>query len=132
MNGLHDEHAIFALESGLRRPISPLNGWIVRWQGVRFRRLTKEHSMRVHGQTITWGSQAGVGGASRSGEWYQQLREWWAAHRAVRQHAQLAACERRWDARREVVRPLAAEAAMDMAAAQGTLSMATRLYGLTI
>ena len=79
--------------------------------------------MRVHGQTITWGSQTDVGRARRRGRWYQQLREWWANHHAARQDAQVAAGERRWDARREVLRPLPADTALEMV---------TRLYGLTM
>jgi hypothetical protein len=79
--------------------------------------------MRVHGQTITWESQTGVGGASRSGGWAQPLRAWWAARRAARRQAQVAALERRWDARREALRPRPAEAA---------LQLVTRLYGLSL
>jgi hypothetical protein len=79
--------------------------------------------MRIQGQTITWGTPTDVGHASRRGMWAQQIRAWWAARRAARWQAQCAALERRWDARREVVRPLPAEAAMEMV---------TRLYGLTM
>jgi hypothetical protein len=86
--------------------------------------------MRVHGHTITWGTPTEVGRTHRKHEWTHQLRAWWAAHRTARQQAALVACEHRWDARREVVRPRSAEAAMDLAAAQGTLSIATQLYGL--
>jgi hypothetical protein len=93
--------------------------------------LTKEHRMQVYGHTITWGSQTGVGGASRRG-WYQQLREWWAARHAAHPHAPFAACKRRWDAKHEVVRPLPVGAVMDMAAAQGALSLGTQLYSLTL
>ena len=78
--------------------------------------------MRVHGHTITWGTQTGVGGASCKAEWYQQIRAWWAARREARRQAQFAAFEHRWDARREVVRPLPADA---------VLETVLRLYGLT-
>jgi hypothetical protein len=40
----------------------------------------------------------------------------------------LAALEGYWDPQREVFHPLQANAAIDVAAAQGTLSMATMLY----
>jgi hypothetical protein len=79
--------------------------------------------MHIHGQTITWGTPTDVGRARRRGGWAQQIREWWAARHAARQQAQCAALERRWDARREVVRPLPADAALEMV---------TRLYGLTM
>jgi hypothetical protein len=79
--------------------------------------------MRVHGHTITWETQTDVGRARRTRGWYQPLRAWWANHRAARQDAQLAACEYRWDARREVLWPLPAEAALELV---------TRLYGLSM
>jgi hypothetical protein len=88
--------------------------------------------MRAHGQTTVWGTHIGVGRARGGAGWYQQLREWWAAHKAARQQARLSALSGCWDAEREALKPLRAEAAPEMAAAQGALSMATMLYGLTL
>ena len=79
--------------------------------------------MRVHGHTITWGTRTAVGRTRRTRGWSQPLRAWWANHRAARQDAQLAACEYRWDARREALRPLPAAAALELV---------TRLYGLSM
>ena len=84
--------------------------------------------MRAHAHTTVWGTPIGVGRASKAQGWSQQLREWWAAHTAARRQTRLAALSACWDAQHEAVRPLHAEAAMEMAVAQGTLSSATQAY----
>ncbi|MGH8063674.1 MAG: hypothetical protein ACRERE_00250 [Candidatus Entotheonellia bacterium] len=88
--------------------------------------------MQAHGHTTVWGSHISVGRARHTAGRLQQLRAWWAAYTARRRHAKLAALNGCWDAKREVLQPLRAEAAPEMAAAQGALSMATQLYGLTL
>jgi hypothetical protein len=88
--------------------------------------------MPAHGQTTVWRTHIGVGRARDRAEWYQRLRDWWAAHKAARRQARLSALSGCWDAERETLKPLRAEAAPEMAAAQGALSMATMLYGLTL
>jgi hypothetical protein len=60
-------------------------------------------------------------------ERWQQLRRWWAARR----RATLAAFDSRWDSQRESLKTSRADAALEMAAARGALSMATMLYGFT-
>ena len=87
--------------------------------------------MRTYGHATAWVTRIGVGRASKGTEWYQQLRDWWTAHKAARQEARLASLDARWDSTREVVTPLRAEAAPEMAAAQHALSVATMLYGLS-
>jgi hypothetical protein len=56
------------------------------------------------------------------------MKEWWAARKAARQQAKLVALTDQWDAEHEAFRPLRADAAVEMAIAQGTLSMATQPY----
>ncbi len=88
--------------------------------------------MPAHGNATVWGSHIGAGRASHGGGWYQQLRDWWQAHKTARQQVRHTALNACWDAERETVRPLRAEAAPDMVAAQGAFSVATQLYGLTL
>ena len=83
--------------------------------------------MHVHGHTTVWGTHIGVGRATDRKGWYQQLTEWWAAHKAVRHDATLATLSARWDTRREVVRPLRADAAIDMVASKHACSTTTAL-----
>ena len=86
--------------------------------------------MRLHGHATVWGTHIGVGRASGSAGWYRQLKEWWAGVASARQQAKLAALHARWDAKHEALKPLRAEAAIEMAIAQGVLSMATQPYSL--
>ena len=91
----------------------------------------KERNMRSHGHATVWGTYLGAGRAPGSAGCYQQLKERWAAHKAARRQAKLAVLHACWDAEREAVRPLRADAAADMVAAQHGLSVATMLYGLS-
>jgi hypothetical protein len=66
--------------------------------------------MTVHGHTATWGTHIGVGRANEAKRWYAPFKAWLAA----RHDARRLALNARWDARREAVRPLRADAAIDM------------------
>jgi hypothetical protein len=87
--------------------------------------------MRAHGHVLVWGTHAGKAPASDAKSWYQKLKAWWAARKALRRQARLAALDACWDATHEAVRPLRAEAAAEMAAEQRALTVATLLYGLS-
>jgi len=88
--------------------------------------------MRAQGHTTVWGTPIGVGRATDAKGWYQQLKEWWVAHKAARQEAKLATLRARWDARREAVRPLHADAAIDMVASTHAFSTTTALCNLGV
>jgi hypothetical protein len=87
--------------------------------------------MHTHGHTTVWGTPSGLGRASKTRSWYQQLRDWWMAHNAAHRQANFDALHRCWDATREAVTPQLAEAAPEMAVAHHTISVATMLDGLS-
>jgi hypothetical protein len=82
--------------------------------------------MRAQGHILVWGTPAGKRRVRDANGWYQQLKAWWTAHKAEPEHARMAALDACWDARHERVRPLRADAT-----AQGALTVATMLYGLS-
>jgi hypothetical protein len=86
--------------------------------------------MHTHGHTTVWGTHIGVGRATDGQSWYQQVKAWWATHKAAHQQAALDALHRCWDAKREAVRPLHADAAIDMVAVDA-FSVTLMLYGLS-
>jgi hypothetical protein len=87
--------------------------------------------MRSHAHATVWETRLGVSRARDAQGWYQQLREWWAARKAAREQAKLAALNACWDAQHETFKPLRAEAAPEMAAARHAISIATMLYGFS-
>ena len=87
--------------------------------------------MRAHGHASVWRTHIGVGLARDAKGWYQQLGDWWTAHKAARRDAKLASLRARWDSSREVVRPLRAEAAPEMITTPRARSVAAMLYALS-
>ena len=88
--------------------------------------------MRAQGHTTVWGTPIGVGRATDDKGWYQQIRDQWTAYNAARHDAELATLNARWDARREAVRPLPADAAIDMVASTHACSTTTALCALSV
>jgi hypothetical protein len=88
--------------------------------------------MHADGHTTVWGTHIGVGRTTDGKGWYQQVKEWWAAHKTARQKAKLATLKTRWDVRREAVRPLHADAAIDMVASTHAFSITTALCDLGV
>jgi hypothetical protein len=88
--------------------------------------------MRAYGHASVWRMHIGVGRATDTKSWYQQVKDWWAAHQAARHDEKLATLRARWDARREAVRPLPANAAIDMVASTHACSTTTALCALGV
>jgi len=88
--------------------------------------------MRAHGHASVWRTHSGVGRANDDKGWYQQLKAWWATQKAARHDARLAALNARWDAGREAVRVLHADAAIDMVASTHAFSTTTTLCDLAV
>jgi len=88
--------------------------------------------MPAHGHASVWRTHIGIGRATDSKGWSQQLKAWWVAHKAACQEAKLATLKAHWDARREAVRPLHADAAIDMVASTHAFSTTTALCNLGV
>jgi hypothetical protein len=102
-----------------------------RMNGEKNPAILKEITMYVNGHINEWRAHSGIGHAKATKRWYEQLRDWWTAHKAARREANLASLHACWDAKREAVRAFRAEAAPEMAAARHAFSVATMLYGLS-
>ena len=88
--------------------------------------------MRGYGHASVWRMNLGIGRATDGKRWYHQLKAWWATHKAARQEAKLVSLRARWDARREAVRPLHADAAIDMVASTHAFSTTKALCNLAV
>jgi hypothetical protein len=80
--------------------------------------------MVAHGHTTGWSTRIGVRHATQAQGWYTQIRTW----RVARANARRAALSARWNAGREAVRTLRANAAIDMVPPAHVLT-AARAYG---
>jgi hypothetical protein len=72
----------------------------------------------------------GIGRVRDAKSWYQQMKQWRAAHMAARHGAKLATLKARWDVTREAVHPFNADAALDMVASTHACSTTTALCDL--
>ena len=88
--------------------------------------------MHANGHTSVWGTHIGVGRARDVKGRYHELKDWWLAHKAARHEARLATLKARWNARREVVHPLHADAALDLVASTHAFSTTTALCDLAL
>jgi hypothetical protein len=88
--------------------------------------------MRAHGHASVWRTHIGVGRARDTKSWYEQIRDRWAASKAARHDAKLATFRARWDAKREAVRPVHADAAIDMVASTHAFPTTTALCILAV
>jgi hypothetical protein len=133
MNSMHDFHDIYALDC-LMPTTDILYQAVGRANRTPEKRaaLQKEITMHAHGQTTVWGTPIGVGRATDPKSWYQQIRDQWTAYKAARHDAMLATLIARWDARREAVRPLHADAPIDMVASTHTCPTTTALCDIGV
>jgi hypothetical protein len=88
--------------------------------------------MHANGHATLWGTHIGVGRARDVKGWYHLLRDRWAAYTTARHEAKLAALKARWNARREAVSPLPADAAVDLVASTHAFSTTTALCDLAL
>jgi hypothetical protein len=109
----------------------PLNEDDRRHEAKEMTMRSKEMTMQSHGPATVWGTALKDGRGRDAKGWYQQLQEWRAARKAARQQAKLVALTNRWDAEHEDFRAPRADAAVEVAIAQGTLALATQLYSFT-
>lgn len=84
--------------------------------------------MRAQGLNTAGWMHRRVGRTGSGAGWYRQLRDGWTARHAARRAAHLASLTTCWNATHETFTPPRAEAAMDMAVAQGALWIAMQPY----
>jgi hypothetical protein len=94
--------------------------------------IKMEVVMSAHGHTTVWGTHSDVGRTINGQSWYQQVKAWWTTHQAARQDVKLVMLRAHWDAQREAVRPLHADAAIDMVASTHACSTTTALCALAV
>jgi hypothetical protein len=92
----------------------------------------QEITMPAHEQATLGGTHVGGGRTRNATGWYHELNEWRTAHKAARHDARLAALTACWDANREAVRLLHADAASDMVAPAHAFSTTTTLCDLGV
>ncbi len=88
--------------------------------------------MSARGHIMTWGSHVGTQTQEAKGHWFQRIRQWVANRPARRSEAALMTLYGSWDPQRERFRPLAAESALEQAAAQGGQSWFITMYGAAL
>jgi hypothetical protein len=88
--------------------------------------------MRAHSETMTQGTHLGMPAQVSGLGWLQRLRQWVKSF--VGPSAEIPTVSRYgiWDAQREVYRPLKADAARDLEAAQHDVSWSVNIYSLSI
>jgi hypothetical protein len=94
--------------------------------------IQREITMHANGHTTVWGTHIGVGRAGGVKGWYHELKDWWTAHKNAYHEARRATLKARWDARRETVRPIHADAAVDLVASTHAFSTTTALCDLAM
>jgi hypothetical protein len=88
--------------------------------------------MPANRQTTVWGAHIGVSRARDTQCWCQPLKAWWAEHRAARRAAHFAALRAGWDARREAIRLLRADTAIDLVVSTHACSATAALCDLGV
>jgi hypothetical protein len=88
--------------------------------------------MQANGHTTVWGVHIGAGRPHNVKAWYHDLKGWWAAYRMARQESRNATLKASWDAKREAVSPLHADAAVDLLTSTQAFSSTATLCHLAL
>jgi hypothetical protein len=106
---------------------------LVDWAAHNRKKIAlKEMTMHANGHITVWGTYLGVGRTRDVKGWYHELKAWWAAHKAARHEARLAALTACWDAKREASRLPHTDAASDMVSSTHEFSITTALCDLSV
>ena len=88
--------------------------------------------MRVRGEVLTSGTRLDTTIAAGGLDWFQRLYQWFRGMAVRHRHIDPVSQYGTWDPHREQFKPLRAEAAADLLAAQHGAAWATRIYGGSI
>jgi hypothetical protein len=88
--------------------------------------------MRAHSETMTRGTHLGMPVQVSGRDWIQRLRQWFKGFVVAGADIPAASWYGTWDASREKYRPLRADAAMDLEAAQHGISWSVRIHSASM
>jgi len=88
--------------------------------------------MRAHSQTMDQRPRVGVMVDVGGLDWFQRLRQWFKGLSPRRREIGPVSPYGTWDAQHERFRPLRAEAALDIVAAQGGVSWSSQIYNTSL
>jgi hypothetical protein len=88
--------------------------------------------MRAHSETMSQGTHVGMPAQVSGMDWLGRLRQWFKGFVAAGGDIPAVSRYGTWDARREKYRPLHADAAMDLEAAQHGISWSVSIYSTSI
>jgi hypothetical protein len=88
--------------------------------------------MAAQGHIMTWGSHAGRHTGGMRWHWLQRIGQWLTGYTASNSRTSTTTVYGTWDGRREQMRPITSESALDHVAAQGGQSWSITMHSVAL